>query len=156
MLEEVRELIEKTARDASSSNGIVEVDLFFTLSVINALWSMVAGARFSHDNPELQHLMKLNAEFFKASSFVGDFSMAFPFLREYIPWITNRAYTTRLSDQVLDFAKKIHDTHKKRESYATNPESFVDIFLAKIDEEEKLPENERIFTGNHNRWTAIS
>ncbi|XP_021944917.1 cytochrome P450 2D10 [Folsomia candida] len=146
MLEEAKELISRTKEKAQQNGGILTVDMFFSLSIINALWAMVTGTRFSHDNPRLLHALKLNSDLFKATTFVGDISMAFPIFRKILPWITNKAFLYRISQEIKLFAKDIHDEHKQRKDYAQNPESFVDIFLAKIDEEKKLAVEERIFT----------
>lgn len=80
-----RRLDEKLANNAGSSISMSQI---FTVSVLNILWSMMASTRFSHDDAQLQTLVKqiyTNTRFLNAG---GNILMAFPFLRGILRTLT--------------------------------------------------------------------
>jgi methyl farnesoate epoxidase/farnesoate epoxidase len=85
MKDELDHLIELMKEEMSQRDGKVKVELLFNLSLLNVLWTMVAGKRFNHDDPRLQFLLDLNEKAFKAGTFGADLSIAFPFLRHLFP-----------------------------------------------------------------------
>ena len=55
-MEEVRELIR---RMSETSGQPLDTELFFNPASFNVMWSVVAGGRFSHDDPKLTELQSL-------------------------------------------------------------------------------------------------
>lgn len=81
----IRRLDDKIANERDSS---ICMSQLFSVSVLNIIWSMMAGTRFSHDDAKLQALVKHiydNTRFMKAS---GNILMAYPFLRTPLRKIT--------------------------------------------------------------------
>lgn len=81
----MRRLDDKIAKEKDSS---ICMSQLFTVSVLNILWSMMAGTRFSHEDDTLQTLVKHiydNTRFLNAS---GNILMAYPFLRTVLRKLT--------------------------------------------------------------------
>lgn len=90
MSEELRHFVDKIKTDAKASgNSSVYVYTFFNLSLVNVIWSMVAGKTFSYDDERLIKFIEMNEGLFKAGNFGSDISVAFPFLRHMFPNATN-------------------------------------------------------------------
>lgn len=88
MEEELQELISRLNQRIEQEGNILCISQFYTVSVLNILWSMVAGARFSHDDERLQSFVKTMAQVMKLLSASGNIFMAYPFLRHILPWLT--------------------------------------------------------------------
>ena len=59
IMEEVREL---SSQMAKSSGQPFKTQLFFNPAVFNVIWSVVAGQRYSYDDPKLNELQSLVVE----------------------------------------------------------------------------------------------
>lgn len=77
--EEIVLVFEKMDKFASSGESL-GMHQFFAVSILNILWSMVAGVRFAHDDPKLQKLIKLLDETSKNAPVETNIAQAFPFL----------------------------------------------------------------------------
>jgi len=82
---ELSDLINELDMQSTANNGIHNMHEFFTLSLLNILWSMVAGTRYLHDDPQLIKLMKINETLFRSGNFGNSILFAFPALRNYFP-----------------------------------------------------------------------
>ena len=85
--DEIEDLIQSLSAQLSSGNNIVNMKQYFTISVLNILWSMMAGYRFSRDDVKLHNLLHLLDRLVKASA-VGSSRMsaaiAFPIVRHVV------------------------------------------------------------------------
>lgn len=75
---------------------------FFTVSILNVLWAMVAGYRFSHDDSKLLELIRLVDETSKANPIKGNVIQAIPGLwtlfRNSSKWQNRRKFIGKLQD----------------------------------------------------------
>ena len=72
----------------SSNNGVIPVHDLFNISMVNILWAITAGKRYSHDDPlQREILAKLNAVF-RAGSPLGNIVSDYPVTR-YLPYFRN-------------------------------------------------------------------
>ena len=55
-MEEVREL---SSQMAQNSGQTFKTQLFFNPAIFNVIWSIVAGQRYSYDDPKLMELQRL-------------------------------------------------------------------------------------------------
>jgi len=86
MMDEVRDLLlDLKCYAESDSMGIVDFKDIFTVSVINILWLIVAGKRYSRDDPKFKQLLA-NLEILVKSVSVGRLAIPFPdFLLKFFP-----------------------------------------------------------------------
>lgn len=96
MEEELNELMERLDAKLETKTGGICMNQFFTVSVLNILWSMIAGTRFTHDDLQLQQLVKHiydNTRFLNAT---GNILMAYPFLRSILRKLTGIGEARRI------------------------------------------------------------
>ena len=79
MMEEIRCLIDdmKSPIVSDTDERIVDFKGLFTVSVINILWLIVAGTRYSRDDPEFKQLLG-NLSFLFRSGSAGRVLIPFP------------------------------------------------------------------------------
>jgi hypothetical protein len=83
MEEELRELMSGINSKIGSTEKPIPLDMHkvFTVSVLNILWSMIAGVRFSHEDPKLRNFVHSLSETLSQFSLSGgNIFYAFPLL----------------------------------------------------------------------------
>lgn len=111
MEEELDELMQRLDEKLTGENGAeISLNQFFTVSVLNILWSMMAGTRFTHDDAHLQKLVKHiydNTRFLNAT---GNILMAYPLLRNILRRLTGVGEARRklIADMQRQF--QVHTT----------------------------------------------
>lgn len=83
MDEEITLVLERMDSYAGSGEEL-SMRQFFTVSILNILWSMVAGFRFPHDNVRLHRLINLIDETSKNNPAKASIGQAFPLLRRFL------------------------------------------------------------------------
>jgi len=156
--EEIATLIENLNKRISGSKNIQEDGILikdlFPVSVINILWTIMAGVRYDHNNESFQTLMYNVNEFFRNGSPTGGI-MAMPILR-FVP-IINGPYKKQLvSVEVLQkFIQNSIDEHKSTYQ-EDNMRDFLDVFIREM----KTRENDEnsTFTGQLqfiHKWSPL-
>jgi len=83
--DELDDLTKSLSAQLASGNNVVNMKQYFTISVLNILWNMIAGYRFSRDDAKLHNLLRLLDRLVKASA-LGSTRMsaaiAFPILQK--------------------------------------------------------------------------
>ena len=101
---------------ADGGKSIVDMKQYFTISVLNILWNMIAGTRFTHEDKKLHKLLVLLDQVIRANA-IGSLGTtmytAFPFLRHIIPkTTTHRQQRLQLFTELHKFfqvnAKRIY------------------------------------------------
>lgn len=82
---ELESFVNHLRQQAAIDDGVIRVDRLFHLSLLNVLWSMVGGNKFSHDDPKLSHLLKINEDVLRSGNFGANLAFAFPFLSHWLP-----------------------------------------------------------------------
>lgn len=90
--EEIHDLISSIELSVKSqAEGIVDFENIFNMSMINILWAIVGGERFSHQDIRLKHLLGIVELFFRSGNLVrsnipvpGFILRMFPKLRELL------------------------------------------------------------------------
>ncbi|CAL8116997.1 unnamed protein product [Orchesella dallaii] len=121
-------------RSQNNNENVVITTELFDLSVINVLWRLVTGKSYELENVRLNRLLHLSHEFVRISKNGEDISTSFPFLRDWFPEWTGRNHQSKCIQKLSGFFREAVNEHRSNESYATDPQSFLDVFLAKIDE----------------------
>ena len=86
IIKEVWDLLDTLRKEGSSGTHEVTVGRYVTPCVLNVLWVLVTGSRFSSwDDHRLQHLMQLMSRRAKAFDMSGGMLNQFPWLRFIAP-----------------------------------------------------------------------
>lgn len=139
IMEEVKDLI---ARLKTMTGKPISTHNFFNTSVLNVIWSIVAGERYAHDDPAMKELIKVFTEFFdSAFSGIRPFYFLFPALLEIRNKVT--AFLPDKSDrfrtQLFAFLKKTIDEHK-RTMQIGQPRDYIDAMLEESDKIDNFEE----------------
>jgi hypothetical protein len=88
VLEEEISTLTRTMDEYASTGAVLSMHHLFNLSVLNVLWSMVAGIRFSHDDIRLRRMIQLVDEASKLTPLKIEIIEALPHLyyfAKYLP-----------------------------------------------------------------------
>ncbi|XP_021966277.1 methyl farnesoate epoxidase [Folsomia candida] len=127
-------LVLSSLENVTSSKKEMSMRQFFTVSILNILWSMVAGFRFSHEDVKLKKLINLIDETSKNNPAKAGIVQAFPFLFRFVK-NSHRANRRRIFiEEMQNFFREILDERRKSGSYKEDtPKDFIDVFLQEID-----------------------
>ncbi|CAL8124690.1 unnamed protein product [Orchesella dallaii] len=130
---ELKSIVNEMKLNVKENNGIHTFDCYFTLSILNVLWSMLAGTRFEHSDPRLVKLIKLVREMMSSCNFGNSILLAYPEWKEWFPDWTGLTVQRKCYNALNQFFQEFVDERRKVELYKTNPENLVDEFLREID-----------------------
>ncbi|CAG7733123.1 unnamed protein product [Allacma fusca] len=130
ILEEVDELIEWLK---SQEGKPVSINRKFYLAVINSLWTILAGKRFSHTDPKLEKVFELLI--MSGRSINPVFIMFMPRLSKLVP---NLSGWNKIQDLIKSSRHIVTDPVKEHTEEFTpdrkeNPRDFIDAYLGEIE-----------------------
>ncbi len=130
------------------TDSTIRVHHMFTLPVLNILWKMVAGLRFSYDDDYLHRLICTVEEISKTHDIGGNILMAFPFLRFLFPEITGHGHQLRLYSKLHKFFRDtLNNRMEDCDMDSDNPRDFTEIFIQEMVRRRKeYGEKSQIFT----------
>ncbi|KAJ6646619.1 Cytochrome P450 2J4 [Pseudolycoriella hygida] len=107
----------------------------FAIHVLNVLWGIVGGYKFDLNDENLRRNMECVDEILKIIGNENPYTV-FPFLKTWFPNQVNYPEHLKIHDEVHGFTEfLINDAIEKRgERLDTEPTSFIELFLDKIDE----------------------
>merc|ERR1712106_1014677 len=97
----------------------------FNVPIINILWQLVAGSRFSKDDPEEMKLVESVNEEFKQGVKVPLYPLS---LSRTFPRLTGYEERVSLIDNQKDYFKKTIREHKETLN-ENHPRDFIDVYL---------------------------
>lgn len=103
--EEIKVLIDSLRERCNEP--IIMNDLF-GVGVINVLWAIVAGERFSHDDDRLNELLKMIEVSFRTVDISGSMLNQLPILRYIAPRLTGYQYFKTTTDNLNGFIEVRH------------------------------------------------
>lgn len=137
-VELVNVFIKKFKNKEENEGVIVQMHDVFGVSVLNTLWSMLAGIRYSHEDKELKTLQNLLTELFASIDMVGALFSQFPILQFIAPEMSGYKQFIYIHQEVWYFLKKELDNHK--ETYKSGqPRDLMDVYLQMLYSEDKKP-----------------
>jgi len=71
---------------------------------VQVLWTLIAGVRYSHDDPKLSSLLDIVDDLFKSGS-IGGFSQVFPILRKIAPGLTGEQEQLKAYRAIQNFIR---------------------------------------------------
>lgn len=82
------------------------------MGTLNALWTMIAGYRFSYEDAKLKRLLELVYNEFHEVDVSGGILNQMPFLRFLAPSLSGYNTLMRLINEILDFLQVIEKIFK--------------------------------------------
>jgi methyl farnesoate epoxidase/farnesoate epoxidase len=82
---ELEEVKKRLTAEAGTNDGVILMQRYFQLSLLNVLWGMMAGRRYEAGDPKLETLLEINSGWFQSGNFGAGIVTAFPFLRFVFP-----------------------------------------------------------------------
>lgn len=132
----------------ADSGIVVPMHQFFTISILNILWKMIAGFRFEHTDTRLKQLLVLIDQVSKDNSIGGSSGTlysAFPFLARIVPKMTKAGATrAQMISSVHAFFREFLDERRAAGTYREDQCDFMDVFLSEIDAHAHLGPDESV------------
>ncbi|CAL8107080.1 unnamed protein product [Orchesella dallaii] len=130
IMNEVTEFID--GLDASNGKSIDNIQHRFSVAVVNALWTIVSGERYSHQDPKLSHLTSQVTKSFDAATNTGGLILFAPWVKHILPQLSGYNFIRTVMDQLREFMIKTVETHKPTFVSGNSPRHFIDVFLREI------------------------
>ncbi|ODN01944.1 Farnesoate epoxidase [Orchesella cincta] len=129
IMEEVNELGERLA--AFKGEPITNMKSFLSLATVNSLWSIVAGTRYSQDDPKLRALAhRLSGAFNDAGENAGALFLM-KWLKHIAPEFCGYNGIRRMFADLAEFVSKTIQEHKNT-FQEDSPRDFIDVYLKEI------------------------
>ncbi|CAB0037034.1 unnamed protein product [Trichogramma brassicae] len=168
-----RELLKEAGQGAKLSGIIVEMEDFFGVPVLNALWTMMAGKRYNVDDQELIYLQRIFTSLLRDVDMIGCLFQHFPVLKYLAPDKSGYNNFLKTHEKVWQFIKAsvnysedifissiqsrvLHtflsllslqrelENHKK--TYNRDcPRDLMDVYLKALESDENLDETFSVF-----------
>ncbi|XP_066260032.1 probable cytochrome P450 303a1 [Euwallacea similis] len=118
--------IDKSIGEKDST--IFNMESMFSVSVLNSLWLMLAGVRYSPEQSEMKKLQKIMSDLFKIIHMIGAPFSYFPILKYVAPELSGYKAYVETHSLIWDFLKKELEQHKKTHE-RENPRDLMDMYL---------------------------
>jgi cytochrome P450 len=129
---ELQELCDHISNKILNKQSIQAVGLF-DAAVVNVVWSMVIGKRFSAEDPTMKHLVNLAHMFFEPGLWKFSLLLSYPFLAHMAPKLVGFDKQAKSTRGYQTFLSGVLARIRSEGKYLTSPDNFTEIFLQKID-----------------------
>lgn len=110
-------------------------------SVLNVLWTFIAGKKIKRSNDRLVHLMALLKNRSRAFDVSGGWVTSMPFLRFVAPEITSYNLIQRFNHEIGVFFQEMIDEHKMEFSDDKAQDDLIFAYLNEMKLREGIPSN---------------
>ncbi|KAI5729980.1 hypothetical protein M8J76_008667 [Diaphorina citri] len=134
--EEAYQLVQLFKQEVQDGGAIIPMRDAFSVPVLNTLWSMLAGIRYSPEDKELKKIQSLLTELFANIDMVGALFSQFPILRYVAPEMSGYKSFVSIHQKVWKFLRNELDNHKE----TFNPDEMrdiMDVYLKTLKSEDK-------------------
>ncbi|CAG7719784.1 unnamed protein product [Allacma fusca] len=129
------------------NNGVIEPHTLFRIPSVNIAWASAAGSRFEHTDPKILKLVSLMSEFTSTASILDGVPAAFPFLLRWFPSFFSIQRLSDIDDEMHQFLRTLLSDIRGRETYKTDPDSFIEAFLQHMESDKIIsPEDREVFS----------
>ncbi|CAH1119577.1 unnamed protein product [Phaedon cochleariae] len=128
--EETRSLIEIFKGSAGEA---IFMHKAFDISVLNALWAMMAGERFDIEDARLKKLLQIIHDAFRLVDISGGLLNQMPFLRHIAPDAIGYTLNKEILERMWAFLAETISEHRKTVTLSQQPRDLIDAFLQKMD-----------------------
>lgn len=109
----------------------------FSVYVLNTLWLMMAGIRYTRENKQMQHMQGLMYNLFASIDMIGSSFSHFPALRFIMPEKSGYSFFVDVHDQMHKFLREEIVNHKKTFKKGDEPRDLMDVYLNNLDASEQ-------------------
>ncbi|XP_072161223.1 probable cytochrome P450 305a1 isoform X2 [Bemisia tabaci] len=127
----IKEEISHFVKLLNNQRDDVCITKYLARLVLNVLWTVVAGTRFSLDDPKLGRLLELMNSRSKAFDFSGGLLNRFPWMRFLAPDKSGYKLISNLNSELRNFLMDEIEKHKGTRTDEVR--DFMDLYLEKID-----------------------
>ncbi|XP_048521599.1 probable cytochrome P450 303a1 [Dendroctonus ponderosae] len=121
------EFIEKSI-DENQGSVVFKMESMFSMSVLNTVWCMLAGVRYSQEDQKMKSLQSIMFRMFKTIHMVGAAFSHFPILKYLAPQLSGYKCYMETHQQIWDFLRDELDAHKKTH-VPHHPRDLMDVYL---------------------------
>ncbi|ODM98070.1 Methyl farnesoate epoxidase [Orchesella cincta] len=146
--DEVKTILNEVENVAGKDKPLLKIKHFFTLPVLNILWSMVSSVKMPGDEEKLKKLIILVDNLAKATPIGGSILDLFPSLRHYFPGLTGITFVRKCVAELQNHFQEVLDSRRKEGGYKQGNRDYIDMFINEIDKHKKLGSNPNHYTGN--------
>lgn len=134
--DELQEFLVNTSEKIKENDGKLPVSRSCQTPFINVTWSMLTGTRFHYDDPKLHLILNHINYFFKSGALGAGLLISYPFLIKIIPRALGFDIQQKATRAVHQYIKDVLVEARADSEYKTNPKTFIEVFLQKIDTRE--------------------
>lgn len=135
--DEAEQMVEHFRKKISDGKdfGIVQMDKIGGIHVLNTLWMMLAGIRYSPEDKEVNKLQANLNELFKNADMVGALFSQFPILRFLAPNFSGYNLYMKSHEPLWKFIIEEVEHHKKT-FVPDQPRDLIDVYLQILTEKD--------------------
>jgi cytochrome P450 len=137
ILQEFNEIVEK-----QNGHALIPMHSVFSVYILNTLWLMMAGIRYTRENHDLKYLQTLLHDLFTSIDMMGALFSHFPFLRYIAPSISGYKQFVYIHECMHKFIGDELENHKKTFNVADEPRDLMDVYLQVL----QSPDRKESFT----------
>ncbi|RZC40009.1 cytochrome P450 303a1 [Asbolus verrucosus] len=117
---------------------VINMESVFNIHILNTLWMMLAGVRYSPEDKNMKSLQNILGKLFATVDMVGAPFSQFPVLRFIAPEISGYKLYVETHLQVWEFLNEELKRHKETVD-ENNPRDFMDVYLKILNSPERKP-----------------
>ncbi|CAG7727538.1 unnamed protein product [Allacma fusca] len=155
IMNEVNELLSTFSKSAGTPCSL---DRTFQVAVLNTLWMITSGNRYTHDDPKLWAVFNLIQEFLDKSA-KNPLAIVFPSVAKLLPNLSGWDALTRMKTQMEYIIHGYIEQHKKTLPEDSVPRDYIDSYLNEINKTTDITSSfhesvggERICIPQHSFW----
>lgn len=127
--------------EAGNGSAIVQMQGIFSVYILNTLWLMMAGIRYTRENNDLKYLQSLLHELFANIDMMGALFSHFPFIRFFAPRFSGYKQFVEIHDLMHKFIGAEVENHKKTFNYTDEPRDLMEVYLKILQSNKDIPES---------------
>ncbi|XP_008549892.1 methyl farnesoate epoxidase-like [Microplitis demolitor] len=127
--EEAEMLICHLKKKTLNGTKMIEMNKVFDIAVLNSLWILLAGKRFSYDDSKVENILATVHEAFKSNDTLGGIISHFPFLRFIIPELSGYTSLMKVLHTLWNFIDDEIENHLKEFQFNQPANNFIDAYL---------------------------
>uniref|UniRef100_A0A182QY09 Cytochrome P450 n=1 Tax=Anopheles farauti TaxID=69004 RepID=A0A182QY09_9DIPT len=112
-----------------NGKAVVQMQGAFSVYVLNTLWLMMAGVRYSKDNDDLKYLQSLLHDLFTNIDMMGALFSHFPYLRFVAPRLSGYKQFVEIHECMHKFIGAEVERHQQTFNPDDEPRDLMDVYL---------------------------
>lgn len=127
--------------EAGNGSAFVQMQGIFSVYILNTLWLMMAGIRYTRENKDLKYLQSLLHQLFANIDMMGALFSHFPFIRFFAPRFSGYKQFVEIHDLMHKFIGAEVENHKKTFNYTDEPRDLMEVYLKILQSNKDIPES---------------